>query len=256
MRDCNSLASVLKQLQSALPLVVPARSEPPIDLELMHAGANLGAISQAQSGEPISRWTKLVALLFCHPGAALTRSEIIPNLDHFHLRSGLAMDGYCMGYGADWPADHYVNRSVVADVGGQTWLFSEQAFCDAIAALEAQTRWRYSGECELILLTAVASPGMPVRLGYESAIVCNLEAMLADRAISSVRAFLGVIFAFANSAICDDATWRLSDAQGLKVAGSFLKDSVLGLLPKALAEGYRKAEHLAIKDISISDPTR
>ena len=249
MRDCNSLTTVLANLQAGLPVCVPADSEVAIDFDLMHPGATFKTLQQ-RDGASTERWSKLAGLLFCHPGARLTQAEIIPHLTHFHLRSGLGADFYCMGYGADWPPHHYVDQAVVAKAGAQTWQFSEQAFSEAIDELQQQTRWNYSGECELVLLAAVARPGTPVRLGYESAIVCNLEAMIKDGAISSARAFFNAIFAFANTAIRDDATWMLSDAQGLKVAKDFLKDSVLGLLPKALAEGYRKAEHVAIKDIS------
>lgn len=250
MRDCNTLTTVLANLQASLPVSLPAASEVAIDFELMQPGAAFKTLQQQRDGDPIERWTKLVGLLFCHPGAALTQSEILPHLTHFHLRSDLGADFYCMGYGADWPPHHYVDNTVVAKAAGQTWLFSEQAFSEAIDELQQQTRWKYSGECELVLLAAVAKPGLPVRLSHESAIVCHLEAMLADGAISSARAFFNSIFAFANTAIRDDATWMLSDTQGLKVAKDFLKDSVLGLLPKALAEGYRKAEHVAIRDLS------
>lgn len=251
MWECNTFTAILDGLQSRLPIrvpVIPSEADAiPIDFDFMKSGATFKSLQRRPA---VDRWTRLVGLLFSHPAAPLTQSEIIPHLTHFHLRSNLGVDFFCMGYGADWPPEHYVDRTVVAKMGERTWLFSEHAFSEAIDELKRQTLWTYSGECELVLLAAVARPEGAVRLTYETAIVCNLEAMLRDNAITSVRAFFTSIFDFSNSAIRDNVTWALSDVEGAKVAKDFLRDTVLNLLPTSVAKGYRKARHVAIRDIS------
>ncbi|WP_155903104.1 hypothetical protein [Marinobacter gelidimuriae] len=112
---------------------------------------------------------------------------------------------------------------------------------------ESKTKWRYSGENELLLLD-VSPSSDPDELNINSALVCNLEQMKKDGAFSSVRALFESIIRYAAS---DDAVgaWGFSDQKGIEVASSFLKDAILGLLPKPLQSSYRKAENFAIKQI-------
>lgn len=254
MLDCNSLSHVLDDMQNRLPVSVPT-NEPVI-------AADLGFMRASDAFEPLQfmdthweeRTAKLVGLLFCHPGSELAKAEILPHLTHFHLVSATGMDCYCMGYGADWPPEHFVDQSIVAKAGPQTWYFSENAFVDSINQLKRLTTWTFSGETELILLTAFVTPDDIVDFDFQTAIICNLEQMQRDGAIKSARAFFTGIFSFANQTFSPDTTWDLSDLQGRKQFRDFVVDGILSLFPGPVAKAYRKARHFAVRDIARQTP--
>lgn len=198
-----------------------------------------------------NRNSKLIGILFSHPATALAQSEIINHLPHFHVRSGDAVDFFCVGYGAYWPPEHFVDQNPVANIQGVDWLFSDQAFSNVIDELESETRWKYSGETELLLVSAVKERSGRVILDYESAIVCNLEAMARDKAFTSVRAFFTALFRYAKDHSASNSAWGLSDDRGIAVGKSALKEAVLSLLPISLKESYKKAEHYVVRDIAL-----
>jgi hypothetical protein len=87
-------------------------------------------------------------------------------------------------------------------------------------------------------------------LDFTSAIACDLDRMVKDQAIQSVRRFFEDIFKFAETGQAADPTWGFSDEQGLRVGGSALRRLVLSLLPRHLGDDYKRAEHFAIRNIS------
>lgn len=197
-----------------------------------------------------TRNSKLVGIQFCHPKSSLAKAEIIGHLSHFHLRSGEAVDFFCVGYGAYWPAEHFADQTPVAKIDGVDWLFSDSAFSSAIDEFEKETNWKYSGETELLLVTARKEGNGSATLDYETAIVCNLEAMAQDKAFSSVRSFFSKIFHFAKSYTQNDPTWGLSDKKGIVVGKSALKDAILSVLPKSLSDAYQRGEHYTIRSLA------
>lgn len=197
-----------------------------------------------------SRNSKLVGVLFCHPKSPLAKAEIIEHLSHFHIRSGEAVDFFCVGYGAYWPAEHFADQTPVTKIDGIDWLFSDSAFSSAIDEFEKETDWKYSGETELLLVTARKVGNGSAILDYETAIVCNLEAMAQDKAFSSVRSFFSEIFRFAKTYTQNDPTWGLSDKKGIGVGKSALKDAVISVLPKPLRDAYQRGEHYAIRSLA------
>lgn len=248
----TTVPDILTQLTRQLPIPIPQipREELIHEFGLIKSTRNLDTLRKKVI-QPARRPAKIISLLFSHPATELAKSEIIPFLTHYHLRSSDAVDVYCMGYGNDWPDDHFVDQSVVAKVGNDTWQFSETAFHSSIDDFQQQTRWRYSGETDLILLNCMLLDDNAVHLDLESAMVCNLEQMIRDEAISSVRHFFNAIFTYVNDAVRQDPTWGFSDKQGVQLVKGLLKDSVLGLLPDVVAKKYRQGEHLAVRDISL-----
>jgi len=196
------------------------------------------------------RNSKLVGILFCHPESKMAKEEIIGYLPYFHLRSGEAVDFFCVGYGAYWPKDHYADQKSVVKIKETDWLFSEQAFSDVIDDLELNSQWKYSGETDLILVSAEKSVEGKTQLNFKTAIVCNLEAMEKDKAFSSVRSFFTDLFRSAKKFSDQNEAWALSDAQGVNVAKNTIKGAVLSILPINLRENYKKAEHYAVKNIA------
>jgi hypothetical protein len=188
-----------------------------------------------------------VAVLFCNPNSSFCKSEILESLSYLHHRSKQYINIFCCGYGAHWPLDKYPDLKVVTKIEGIDWSYSDNAFVSAVEEFEERTKWRYSGENELLLLDVSPSSDHE-ELNINNAIVCNLEKMKADGAFRSVRVFFEDIIRYASSTKNSDA-WEFSDKIGGDVAKNLLKDFMLGLLPKKLEDSYRKSENFAIKKI-------
>lgn len=251
MYDAHSLNEIIERIDSDLPRRVEYLKKEPI--------VTIGHMTSFDMDTPTryqtvkvqeERNSKLIGILLAHPQSTISKNEIIGHLNYFHYRSGEAIDFFCVGYGAYWPESHYPDQNTLTKIDGVDWLFSEKAFTNVIYELEAETKWQYSGETELLLISVRKEENGKTTMDYSSAIVCNLEAMQKDHAFSSVRSFFEGIFRFARINSCSDETWGLSDQHGLKVGESAIKDAVLSLLPNNLKSLYKKAEHYAVRNIA------
>jgi hypothetical protein len=249
--DAHSIQSITDRVASSLPRTVTlVKREPIVELGYM-TSLDMSRPTRYQTVQfNETRNSKLIGILFCHPKSSLGGSEIVDHLSHFHLRSGDAVDFFCVGYGAYWPPEHFADQKGVTRIDGVDWLFSEMAFSNVIDEFERETAWKYSGETELILLTARRDDDGQASLDYDSAIVCNLEAMSQAKAFTSVRSFFADVFRFAKSNTDSDPTWGLSDNKGLKLGASAVKDAVLSVLPKPLSDAYSRGEHFAVRSIA------
>jgi hypothetical protein len=192
---------------------------------------------------------RMVGLLFAPPEARLAREEIIPGLRYFHYRSGDNIDFFCAGYRRYGPDLEPDEKAVTDD--DPPWVFNLWMYEQFRRQIQQLSSWRYSGEADLLLMNAKFDEGSrDSSVDFTSAIACDLDRMMKDGAIQSVRRFFEDIFQFAETAQMADPTWGFSDEQGLRTAGSSLKRVVLSLLPKHLGDDYRRAEHFAIRDIS------
>ena len=251
MYDAHSLSGIIEKIGSDLPRRVEYFKKEPIVTMGYMTSLDMNTPARYQTVRvQEERNSKLVGILLAHPRSAISKSEIVSHLNYFHHRSGEAIDFFCVGYGAYWPENHYPDQDSTARIDGIDWLFSEKAFSDVIHEIESESKWQYSGETELLLISARRQEDGKTSMDYSSAIVCNLEAMQKDQAFTSVRSFFEGIFRFAKKNSCLDETWGLSDQQGLKVGQSAIKDAVLSLLPRNLKDSYKKAEHYAVRDIA------
>ena len=199
----------------------------------------------------IEQWSKLVGILFCAPTSHLGKEEITRHLEYFHYRSGHFVDFFCVGYGAaEAPSPSSDSDLVVASVDQVNWTFSPKDYNSFRAHLEEISRWKYSGESDLLLLVARKEHETRASLDFSTAIACNLERMQKDEAFSSVRAFFEQIFRFGETYQGSDPVWDLSDKMGLQRGKNFLQEAVLSLLPEPTRKLYRSAKHYAIRDIS------
>ncbi len=194
--------------------------------------------------------TRMVGIVFARPNSPLAKSEIIPQLNDWHFRSGDHIDFYFIGYTYSHPP--VPGYTEVAIPGADPWLYSAESFNALRKEVESRTSWQYGGGCELLLTNARFSPrSNTANFDFSSTICCQLDAMKSDQAIQSVERFFETVFRFAESANDEDPTWGFSDVQGIDVAGSALKRVVLGLLPKNLGAEYKKVEHFAVRDVGL-----
>ncbi len=251
MVEAHSLGTILEKIDSELPRkVVLLKNEPVEETTWFMTSLDMNKPTRYQKVRVReNRNTKLVGLLFAHPNAPISKNEIVNHLNHFHHRSGEAVDFFCVGYGAYWPKDQYPDQIKATCIDGVDWFYSDKAFSKVVDELESETKWTYSGETELLLITARKSSDGKTSLDYGTAVVCNLEAMLKDKAFSSVRSFFEGVFRFAKQNTASNEAWGLSDERGLLVGKSAIKEAVLSLLPKTLRDSYKQAEHYAVKNI-------
>lgn len=133
------------------------------------------------------------------------------------------------------------------------WMFSLEIYRRFQQEIERLSRWRYSGEADLLLMNGKrGNDDQTASLDFSSAIVCDLDRMIRDGAIHSVRRFFEDVFRFAEGAKTADPTWGFSDEMGTRTAGSVLKRVILSLLPKDLGDDYRRVEYFAIRDVGAA----
>lgn len=191
---------------------------------------------------------RLIGVLFCNPNTSFCKNEILYSLNYFHHRSKEKIDFFCCGYGAYWPEEHFKDQKIIVNIDGTDWSFSDEALISVIEGFENKTKWKYSGENELLLLDVTPAINEDEFFNINSAIVCNLESMKLDNAFTSVRAFIEEIIRYASTNECANL-WGFSDHKGLDIAKNTLKDGILSLLPRLLQQTYREAENYVVKEI-------
>lgn len=192
---------------------------------------------------------QMVGVLFARPVQTPATNEIVPNIHYFHERTGANFHFLMIGYGGSG------SGTVPVFYGDpHSWHFSAKMFNSARLQFEEKTSWKYSGAADLILLDAVLRPSSDsAEFDFETAIVCQLDRMLSDKAIPSIQQFFEKIFQYADSAPKNDPTWGLSDTIGFEEGKSVLKRVILSLLPKELRRSYKNLEQFAVRDISKTE---
>lgn len=125
-----------------------------------------------------------VGILLTRPDLQ-TGEEIMGSLNYYHHLTGHNINFYLPGYGAYWNNAEYPDMRFAAKINGVSWSFSDKAFVMFVDAIENVSRWKYSGESELLLI-----PYHDKNLDYSNVAVFHLDAMLKDSAISSISNFI------------------------------------------------------------------
>lgn len=217
----------------------------------MMPAVNFGDVCTSVAWKAVPRDRRkvvMVGLLFARPSFRLTEEQILPNLQYFHHRSGHHFHFFCAGYtpyGGEIDDYH--------EVGLPGWVYSDRMFNMLRSQIEAKSRWRYSGEVELLLTNAHIAPRKrTARLDLRSTIVCNLDEMSRKHAFDSLPQFFERIFQFAETANGEDPTWGFSDTQGISAASMALKRVVLKALPRELGRDVERVAHFAVRDCGSS----
>jgi hypothetical protein len=197
------------------------------------------------SSSTLTQVIRLTGLLFARPENKLAREEILSSLSYFDERSGDHVNVYCPGYSKSGAG------TVIAEVSGVKWTFSVPRFNEIRKQLESQTKWRYSGGVDLILLNArTGSESDKEVLDFSSVVSVNFEKLKQEKAIDSVQKFFEQIFQYAERCNGTDPAWGVSDRFGGKLAGSAFKQLILSLLPKPIRKQIEQAFNFAVTDIS------
>lgn len=181
-----------------------------------------------------------IGILLTRP-ASQTGKDIVRTLPYYHHRSGKSIHFYLPGYGAYWHGV-YPDEENVAKIGGAQWSFSNQKYVEFIEALEGHSRWKYSGESELLLIEYVNG-----KLDYSNVLKFHLDAMLRDEAIASVNVFFESIFRYASQ---QASLTQVSDINALKALGQVTMDCILAELPRFFRGAIKKERHYLVNDYS------
>lgn len=192
-------------------------------------------------------YVRMTGILFAPPASQLGAREIVPNLNRFHLHSGKNIDFFCAGYAmGSAPESWNTDYETLPRVQGSTWSYSDSAFDAFRRELQAESTWRYSGGCDLLLANAVRAPTDEAsQLLFDQAIDLKLDEMARVGAIVSAEVFFGRIFQYAEDASGKDSTWGFSDREGVRS----LRQLVLSSLPKGLGGEVAKAACFAVRDL-------
>ncbi|WP_313755967.1 hypothetical protein [Tissierella sp.] len=183
-----------------------------------------------------------IGILLARPKSDAGRS-IIDSLPYYHHRSGKNINFYLPGYGAYWH-NAYPDEKHIVTIEGTMWSFSHSMYVKFIEDLEKESKWKYSGESELILLDYHNKT-----LNYSKILVFHLDAMLQDKTISSVNSFFEKLFrCFAQNLTIE----QFSNRMGSKTLGQVTLSTILEKLPLNLGTLLVKAKHYAIIDESKS----
>lgn len=131
---------------------------------------------------------KTIGILIARPTSKLVQEEILNSLNYYHHRSGENIDFFLPGYGAYWHGS-YPDEEQVCKIDGTIWSFSTKEFSEFIYEMSRQSKWKYKGEAELILVDYYNG-----KIDFSQSVIIWLDQALRDGAIESVASFLERIF--------------------------------------------------------------
>ena len=182
-----------------------------------------------------------IGILITRPSLA-TGKDILEELNYYHHMTSVNINFYLPGYGAYWNPQEYPDMRVVTKIDGADWSFSDRAFVAFINALEEVSRWKYSGESELLLI-----PYDDGKLDYSNVAVFCLDAMLKDEAISSVSRFITDL---SRSAKRNNAVKSIAVKGAAKCVAKTIVQEMTDFLPKHISTALKRGRHYICKDFS------
>lgn len=183
-----------------------------------------------------------IGILLARPKSEAGKN-IVDSLPYYHHRSGKSINFYLPGYGAYWYGICPDEIDIVK-IDGIQWSFSNQKYVEFVNDIEKNSRWKYSGESELLLIEY--KNGF---LDYSNVLCFNLDAMLRDKTISSINMFFEGIFRETSKR---KSVTQISDISGLKTLGQVTIDSVLEAMPSFFSGAIRKERHYLVKDYTMA----
>lgn len=182
----------------------------------------------------------VVAILITRPDLA-TGKDILNSLEYYHFRTGHSINFYLPGYGAYWTEEEYPDGKVVTEIAGVKWSFSNQRFVEFIEDMEKYSKWRYSGESDLIF--AEVKNG---RLSYERAMEFHLDNMLRDKAIISVNQFFEKIVRIGQEGRSMN---QIGNKLGIDKGKQVVFDALLEKMPMHMGDVIKQEKYFCVKNI-------
>ena len=114
-------------------------------------------------------------------------------------------------------------------------------FSDFISDLEKHSKWKYSGESELLLVDL--KKGI---LSYENVLQFYLDDMLRSGVITTVHNFFEQLFRIMRE---KDGVNQISNDYGVDKLKQISKDEIIKRLPLRLGQVYEKEKHFCVRNL-------
>ena len=170
-----------------------------------------------------------------------TGKNILDSLEYYHFRTGKSVNFYLPGYGAYWTEGTYPDGKKVTSINCVDWWFSNKMFSDFISDLEKHSKWKYSGESELLLVDL--KKGI---LSYENVLQFYLDDMLRSGVITTVHNFFEQLFRIMRE---KDSVNQISNDYGVDKLKQISKDEIIKRLPLRLGQVYEKEKHFCVRNL-------
>lgn len=167
---------------------------------------------------------------------------IISRCEYLNARSSEYIHFYCAGYGAYWNEEYAPDMEPLPISKEIPWCFSQRLFANFVDDMEQETKWRYGGGTELILLNP--------DLDFSDCVIFNLDKMIHDRVIVHAGEVIELLIRHARE--CNDLH-ALNVEKCRQSVVHAAKEGLMNMLPHALKASLKtleKGRHYALKDIS------
>lgn len=182
-----------------------------------------------------------IGILLTKPGFETGRS-IQDHLAYYHFRTGCTVHFYLPGYGASWKQACGDGRAVTT-IDGAQWSFSSEMFQRFVREMERRSKWRYSENSELILITYKNH-----ELLYDKMMIFYPDLMLRDGVICSMQQLFDVLFNLCRS----EERFRIVKGKPVIEYRKVLKVELLAQkIPAQLGDIYLQGKHYYVSDAGL-----
>lgn len=179
-----------------------------------------------------------IGILITRPDLECGKS-IMGSLNYYHHLSGKNINFYLPGYGAYWYGS-YPDGQVVAKINGVEWSYSDQMFIDFINDLETYSKWRYSGETELLMLEYKEG-----KLSFDDVLRFYIDDMIRDDIITSIPSFFQQLFRISKN---KNTLNEIRIAFGKDKLFQVTKDTIMDKAPAYLTNIFIQERYFCVKD--------
>lgn len=186
----------------------------------------------------------LCCIVFAPEFHKLGYEGIIDRCEYLNARSKESIHFYCAGYGAYWNNDYAPDMKSVLESEEIPWSFSQRFFADFVDDMEQETKWRYGGGAELIVLNP--------DLDFSDCIIFNLDKMINDGVVLHAGELIELLIRHARD--CKDL-YLMSAKKCRQTIVHAAKEGLVNMLPSALKTSLKslsQGRHYILKDIANS----
>ena len=180
-----------------------------------------------------------IGILITRPDSH-TGNSILKSLNYFHHWTSNIINFYLPGYGAYWNSERYPDMINIVSIDRVNWSFSYKAFIEFINTLEKVSKWKYSGESELMLISYHNES-----LDFSKVLVFNLDAMLSDGTISSVNNF---VTGLSRCIKRDNSMTCIAVRKSVKSVANIVMKDIMTKIPTYISRQLNNGRHYICKD--------
>ena len=182
-------------------------------------------------------------------------------LDDWHHRSGENIDFFCVGYTEFPDTEDAESIASLTDNGNRrSFYYSASAFEAIRHHVSAQSRWRYSGEADLILVNAVqpesrdwGTHGPRSSLALDHIIALDVQLMVAEHVYASAARLMEGICRAAEDAPAHGGDLNVMDISDREFFRTLLRQGLQRIVRTSGLTGLLGARHFLVGGQLLSD---